>query len=214
MTTKLFLLRHGESAANQQHIFASHLPYPLTEKGHEQAEQAALCLRKEKIDCIYSSDLPRAYETAEHIAKYFLLPIYTHTGLREIYAGKWAGITFEQIAEQYPEDFAVWLDDIGSCCLTGGERVQDMQLRVIKTIEQIVVENTGKTICIATHATVLRALQCYWSGKELCEMKNIEWSANASITSVCYEEDLSFHDLFSGQCSHLDTGNIAVPVHC
>lgn len=214
MTTKLLLLRHGESVANRQHIFASHLLYPLTAKGHEQARQTALYLRNEKIDCIYSSDLPRAYETAEHIAEYFSLPIRTHTGLREIYAGEWEGITFKQIAERYPEDFAVWLNDIGSCHLTGGESVRDMQARAIHTIEQIVMENIGKTICISTHATVLRALQCLWSGKELCDMKDIEWSANASITSVCYEEDMSFHDLFIGQCSHLDTGNITMPVHC
>ena len=89
MTTKLLLLRHGESVANRQHIFASHLLYPLTERSHDQARQTALYLQNKKIDCIYSSDLPRAYETAEHIAEYFSLPIRTHTGLREIYAGEW-----------------------------------------------------------------------------------------------------------------------------
>jgi len=93
MSAKLYLIRHGESEANLRGIFASHLAYPLTPKGHEQAEQTALYLKNERIDRIYSSDLPRAYETAVHIAAYHGKEILPHPGLREIYAGDWEGIS-------------------------------------------------------------------------------------------------------------------------
>ena len=213
MTTKLYIIRHGESEANRQSIFASHLLYPLTEKGHEQAEQTAQFLKDEKIDCLYSSDLPRAYETAVHIAGYHDLPIHTHTGLREIYAGKWEGLTFQEIARLYPEAFAVWLEDIGMCCPPDGESVSALRQRGICTIEEIVRAHPGETVCISTHATLLRALQCFWEGKTLQEMKNVPWAANASIVTVCYEEDMSFHDLTVGGHSHLGEDFLTVPVH-
>ncbi|MBR4961649.1 MAG: histidine phosphatase family protein [Clostridia bacterium] len=213
MTTKLLLLRHGESVANAQKIFASHLSYPLTEKGHEQAELTAQFLKNEKIDCIYSSDLPRAMETAEHIARYHSLQIRTHTGLREVFAGQWEGITFPEIARLYPADFTVWLENIGLCCPTGGESIAALQQRGICTIAEIVRENPGKTVCVSTHATFLRAMQCYWEAKPLEAMKDVPWAANASILSVCYEEDLSFHDFHTGEHSHLGKDFVTVPVH-
>ena len=63
--TRIILVRHGQSEANANFIFAGHSDFPLTEFGHAQAKLVAEYLAKnEKIDAIYSSDLKRAYYTA------------------------------------------------------------------------------------------------------------------------------------------------------
>ena len=67
MTTLIFV-RHGESLANLQNLFAGHYDIPLTELGHTQAERTAQYLDRYHIDHIYASDLQRAYQTAEHTA--------------------------------------------------------------------------------------------------------------------------------------------------
>ena len=62
--TRIILVRHGQSVANANLIFAGHSDFDLTDFGRAQAELLAKHLHKnEKIDAIYSSDLKRAYNT-------------------------------------------------------------------------------------------------------------------------------------------------------
>ncbi len=81
--TRLYLVRHGQSAGNAEGRFGGHSPTPLSELGLEQAEITAKTLAKEKIHVIYSSDLYRAVQTAEPLAKVLDLPIITTSAFRE-----------------------------------------------------------------------------------------------------------------------------------
>ena len=58
--TRLYFVRHGQSAGNAEGRFGGHSPTPLSSLGKKQAEHAAQALAKEKITAIYSSDLLRA----------------------------------------------------------------------------------------------------------------------------------------------------------
>jgi broad specificity phosphatase PhoE len=62
--TRLYLIRHGQSAGNAAGRFGGHSPTPLSELGARQAEITAQALAKERITVIYSSDLFRAVQTA------------------------------------------------------------------------------------------------------------------------------------------------------
>jgi len=66
--TKLYLIRHGQSAGNAEGRFGGHGPTPLSDLGVEQAERTARLLVSEGIDVVYSSDLPRAIQTATPLA--------------------------------------------------------------------------------------------------------------------------------------------------
>ena len=72
---ELILIRHGESVANREGRIQGQADYPLSQEGAEQAERLAQWLAAEPIDCIYSSDLSRAYETALAIAKHHGLEV-------------------------------------------------------------------------------------------------------------------------------------------
>ena len=65
---KLYFIRHGESVGNLKRVFTGRWDVPLTELGQEQAKQAAAQAEKLNIDCIVSSPLLRARQTAEIIA--------------------------------------------------------------------------------------------------------------------------------------------------
>ena len=69
MKTTIYLIRHGESQGNAVRAFLGHTNLDLTKKGHDQAECTAKYLKNIHADVIYSSDLLRAYSTAEHTAK-------------------------------------------------------------------------------------------------------------------------------------------------
>lgn len=185
--TRLILIRHGESVANRNNVFAGHSNFSLTEKGHTQAELSAeYIVQNYKIDKIYASDLKRAYFTAFPIAKKTENVIIPDEGLREIYAGEWESMPFPEIPQKYPEAFLTWTTDVGHARCPGGESTQELGLRIIKRLAEIGEENDGKTVVIATHATPIRALQTFCEYGDFAQMQKVPWVANASLTELEY----------------------------
>ena len=155
--TTIILVRHGQSEANLTDTFAGHSGYSLTPLGREQAARTAAYIKETyPVDAVFSSDLPRAFQTAEYIARAFGLPITTDAHFREIFAGDWEGVQFDQLTEQYPTEFAVWQKDIGNARCTNGESVSEVIERVYNGL--LGIAENGKCIVVATHATPLRSV--------------------------------------------------------
>ena len=204
------MIRHGFSVANNEHRFAGNSDFPLTDLGKAQAEKCAEALRGEKIDSIYASDLSRALDTAVPVAKALGLEITATKGLREIFAGEWEGKTFDQIDEQYHDDFAIWKRDIGRARCTGGESPQEVSARVLSTLAEIAAKHEGKTVCIATHATPIRSVCTAAAGLDACDMAKIPWTANASISLFEYEDGV-FTAIYTSKTEHLGDLRTAPP---
>ncbi len=182
--TKIILVRHGQSLGNLTRRFIGHGYAPLTELGHKQAEASALFLDRYNIDRIYSSDLTRARETAEHTSARRGLDITLDSGLREIFAGKWEGMAYDEIAAAYPELYDTWMHDTGNAALPDGESVLGMRERVSAAISHIAAENEGKTVAIFTHATPIRVMRSAWENSPIEGIMNYGWVANASVTEA------------------------------
>ena len=75
--TKIIIVRHGESLGNLNQIMLGHTNIDLAPRGYIQAEACAEYLKNEQIDVVYSSDLIRAYHTAEPHAQLRGLQINT-----------------------------------------------------------------------------------------------------------------------------------------
>ena len=186
--TKLILIRHGESEANAKGIFAGQIDPDLEQKGLDQAKLTAKYIADNyKVDKIYSSDLQRAYKTALCLADVTGIEVEKNQNLREIFAGDWEGLTFEQLAEKYPDDFGVWLNNIGKSRCTDGESVAELGKRVMEVLTKIAKDNEGKTVAVATHATPIRVMQSLVETGGLDEMENIPWVANASVSVFEYD---------------------------
>ncbi len=208
--TRFIMVRHGFSVANSEKIFAGHSDFPLTDIGKTQADMCAEALRDEKIDAIYSSDIGRAYDTAKPIAASHSLEIIIHKGLREIYAGEWEGLSFEELDEKYTKEFGLWKSDIGRARCTGGESPAELYERILFTLKSIASENEGKTVCIATHATPIRAVCAAAEGLEPEDMAKIKWTANASISLFEYD-DGRFTAIYTSRTDHLGDLRTALP---
>lgn len=187
-TTTLLLVRHGQSEANLAGIYVGQTESPLSELGQQQAEATAEYLAENyRIDKVYASDLSRAYVTGKAAADKLGLTVEKDPELREINAGDWEGVPFETLIAK-DEAYRVWRTDIGAAVCPNGESVQELQERIVAAIKRIAEDNKGKTILIATHATPIRALECYCKGKDVTEMQGIPWVSNASVTTVKCEE--------------------------
>lgn len=189
---KTFLLvRHGESLSNCGNFFTGQMNVDLTALGYRQAERTAqFIVNNYKADAIYSSDLQRAFHTAEAISRVTGLPVRADRGLREIYGGKFEGVDYFILEKMYPEEYGHWLSDIGTSQCVGGESMRDVQIRGDGALRRIAAEvRDGTTTVIATHAAFIRAMVCLWKERVLEEMKNIPYFSNASVTEVYFDPE-------------------------
>lgn len=207
--TKFLIIRHGQSQANLDGVFAGHTDTPLTELGRRQAALTAEYIathctadRVYAADQVYASDLARAFDTAKASADRLGLPVIPEKGLREIFAGEWEGVPFSELQTNGGEPWRVWREDIGRAVCPGGESAVQLQARVVSTLDRIARENETRTVIIGTHATPIRALMCHCMGEPIEFMQKIAWVPNASVTTVLWE-DGKFTLECAGYAEHL-----------
>jgi probable phosphoglycerate mutase len=95
MPQKIILVRHGETDYNKERRIQGWLDIPLNVDGHKQAQEVAKKLTIHQPHAIYTSDLTRAVETADHIAKELALYYQATPNLRETDMGVFAGWRWE-----------------------------------------------------------------------------------------------------------------------
>ena len=190
MKTTIIMIRHGQSVANAENRFAGHSDFDLTDLGRRQAELGAVYFKdKLRPDVICSSDLLRAHNTALPFSKVYGLPIIDRRGLRELYAGKWEGLTIEEIANLYADCLLTWRDDFSNARCTGGESTQELYHRIVREILSIAREYEGKVVLAATHATPIRAVEAYANGYRADEIHTVEFVKNASLNIFEYDSE-------------------------
>lgn len=188
MNTTLIFVRHGESEANGNGFFAGQMDIPLSQRGSQQAELTARYIRENfNVDAVYSSDLQRAYCTAQPIAEACDRSLIKNEQLREIFAGQWQGLCFDELQTRYSESYGVWLRDIGNAHPAGGESVEELSERIWTVVKDIAEREQNKTVIIVTHATPIRTLICRLKGFDLDQMRQIPWVSNASLSVVRYD---------------------------
>ena len=182
-STTVYIIRHGQTEGNKDNKYIGSVDIGLTELGILQAEVTAKHLYGSvKFDAIYSSDLKRAYITAQKTAELQGLEVKTDAGFRELFGGEWENKTFTEIIAGYPDDYKVWKTDYSRVRPTGGESVEEMHERVYTALKKVAKENEGKTIAIFAHGGVVRSLVCRLSGRKLSQINEIPWASNTSIT--------------------------------
>lgn len=201
MTTLIFV-RHGEAEGNIKRHFHGFHNSALTENGREQIRRAALRLKDRPIDAIYSSDLTRAFETAQEIAKGRGLTVQIDERFREINGGQWEDVPWDDLPVRFPESYSDWLNEPYRLQMPDGESMADFSSRLVEASVATAQAHSGKTVCIATHGTAIRVLLCYFYGWPLERLNDVAWCDNAAITIVTYENG-SFTVRVDGDNGHL-----------
>jgi len=158
MATWVYAVRHGETEWNRAGRQQGHQDSPLTPTGVRQAELLADGLGGKRIEAMYSSDLGRAIQTAEIIAKRLDLKIRPDIRLRERNLGILQGLTRDQFELRYPEEFYRFNAADADYVVPGGESLRQLFDRCVSCAEEIAGKNKGKCILIVGHGGVLRSL--------------------------------------------------------
>ncbi len=190
MTTKIILIRHGQSLGNAKQVLLGHTDLDLTELGYRQAEATAKALAEERIDVIYSSDLIRAMNTARPHGLLHGLDVIPDSQLREIYLGDWENLSCFEVMERFGERaYKVdWSENFGTFVMPNGEGAWEAGERFLREVERIAKENEGKTILVVAHAAVIRSFFGHISELTPETMSDIiPYPTNASYSIVYFD---------------------------
>jgi len=167
--TYLYLVRHGETFDNANQIMQGQTQGKLNETGIMQAEELSSKLAAEHFDAIVSSDLHRAVETAEIIAKPHHLEVEATSLLRE---RDWGSFTGRFIPDLQDEE---WPDDI--------ESMEKLLSRAQNFITYIRTMYRDKKVVAVGHGIINKAIQAVYHKKT---MRDIPRMANAEVRILIF----------------------------
>ncbi len=194
-TTRLLLVRHGETAANVAGRMQGRGDDPLTERGLRQTSAIAGRLLRENtpIAAIYCSPLLRARHTADAIAAQLGLAVRLRDGLQEFNLGALENVSAEELAAATPTD----VDEP----YPGGESAREFVERIAGTLYGIGAAHAGSTVVAVSHGGVIATALAYFATgtgygwrdyiSDNCALSIVEFVAGPGIVSV-------------NDCTHLD----------
>jgi broad specificity phosphatase PhoE len=157
-TTRVFLVRHGETTLAAEDRFAGSTDVPLGPDGRLQAERLAKRLEGDPIAAAYCSPMQRTVETAAIVARPHHLELIARDGLREIDHGRWEGLRRADVETQYPEEYAGWEEDPFTFAPTGGESGVQVVARALPVVRDIVVAHAGQNVLVVSHKATIRLI--------------------------------------------------------
>ena len=168
MTTRLCLVRHGETAWNAERRLQGHTDIPLNETGLAQARATASSLVGEGFHAAYSSDLTRARQTAEAIALHCKLDVTHDSSLRERHYGDFQALTYDEARARFPENYQLFESRNPEFAFPGGgESLLGFAARIRTSLERIASAHPGQNVLVVTHGGVLDVAHRLATGKPL-----------------------------------------------
>jgi broad specificity phosphatase PhoE len=188
-TTRVLLIRHGQSQGNAERRFGGHSPTPLSGLGHRQAEATARALAGERVTAVYSSDLLRAVQTAEPLARATGLEIRQTSALRERSVGLLEGLTFEEAAAAHPDEYAALLRRDFEHVLAGGESYRQLLDRAAAYLDRAAERHRGGTVALFSHTGTICILALHLMGALDAPHLKPVWlsSSNCGVTRFSIE---------------------------
>lgn len=164
-TRRLLVWRHGETTYNATGRWQGQFDAPLSDRGRQQAAEAAESIAAYRPSLLVASDLSRAADTAQALVEYAELPLRLDKRFREIHVGRWAGLTTPEIRATQAATF----DRIaaGEDLRRGetGETVAEVADRVLAGARDVLKQlQPGRTAVIATHGFAARVLVAALTG--------------------------------------------------
>ena len=183
----LLLVRHGEIPSNVSKIYAGSSPERLTPRGELQAKEVARKLTEYNIDALYTSPVERARQTAGIIGGKIGKDALIENAFREIEMGPWEGMSEDEVAGTYPEEWAIWMSRPADLQLRGRETLDALLKRVLSGVHKICNKTGGRNLLIVTHVAIIRVLLLWHSNKSLNLYKTVPVS-NAEIFSIALND--------------------------
>ncbi|MGE0315606.1 MAG: histidine phosphatase family protein [Lautropia sp.] len=185
--TRLLLVRHGETGWNALRRIQGQTDIDLNAVGERQARAVARRLAAEPVAAIHSSDLLRAWRTAEAIGAEVGVAVIPDAALRERHWGRFQGTRFEDIAREHPADHARLIARDPAFDAHGGESLEQLALRTAQALRAIAARHAGETVVVVSHGGVLDCAYRLAAGRDLASPRDFVL-LNAAINEIFVRE--------------------------
>jgi phosphoserine phosphatase len=201
--TVIIIVRHGECRGNREGLFRGRSDFPLNEVGLYQARELARELKTLQPTMIFTSPLLRAIQTAEAIKRECKVEIEEREALNNIELGPWEGKSKDYIAQNYSEQWQVWLNEPEKLIVPGMESLDSVQKRVKRDLDDIIKHHWGETVIVVSHRAVLKPLIASCLGINSPYFWRIHLDT-ASYSTIHYEKKQGFILVQLNQNKHLN----------
>ena len=181
--TRLCMVRHGETAWNAEGRVQGQLDVPLSAVGLAQARAVAAALAGESFGAIYASDLARVRQTAEPAAARLGLGVRLERALRERHYGMFERLTYVEVKERYPAEYARFRDKDLDFDFVSGESLKAFAERALACVAALVERHAGESILVFTHGGVLEIVYRHATGRGLSSARDFE-IPNAALNRI------------------------------
>jgi broad specificity phosphatase PhoE len=187
MSTRLFLVRHGESIWNAEGRLQGQADAPLSMRGVQQAGALARALSTRPLAAIYTSPLRRAQATATAIGHFQGLEPLVVDALREMHLGCWQGHITADLGQDDLD--GIWARDQGITALAppDGETLGDAATRVGPAIDNILASHRYGSVVVVAHSIIGRIMLCHLLDTSLDLVSRLKLK-QASITLLRLDE--------------------------
>jgi broad specificity phosphatase PhoE len=158
MECLLFLFRHGETDWNREGRLQGQTDTPLNATGLAQAQALTERLRGHRLDAVVSSDLARAWTTAQIVAEGLGVPLIREPGLREAQIGEAEGLFWPEVKSRFGETLTErWFTD-DDAAFPGGETGLETRTRGLAALRRFSAAQPYRRIGVSTHGAMVRQL--------------------------------------------------------
>lgn len=197
---RLYIIRHGQTDSNAARVVQGHNQTPLNDLGLEQALKVAQRLALEDIDCIYSSDLKRARETAKIVTDVCKVSLYLTDKLRERSYGVYDGKPFSK----YEQAFLNSGLEKHEFRPEGGENYLEVRNRAADFLTLLFSRYTNnEVVALVAHAGINKMLLSCLLGKSIEDAMRIE-QKNTCVNIIEVDSDGAGVAEIVNCTSHLD----------
>jgi broad specificity phosphatase PhoE len=157
MSTRITLVRHGETTGQSSIRYFGATDVPLNEHGEAQMRRVGSALARDHYDRVFTSELQRSRRAAALI-RAAGPPAIAVASFNEIDFGRWEGWTREEIAARDPDSFARWQQDGESFTYPGGESRRQLAHRVLRGLDEILATHPPGAWLMVLHRGVIAAI--------------------------------------------------------
>jgi len=182
---EIYLMRHGLTESNIRKIYAGRsdeglvgmkkglwdMDYGVGIEGIRNIGKKMLGLEIEKI---YSSPIRRAVQTAEIIDGFLDVGVEVEENLKEMRLEPWKGLSEEEVAERFPEEWKVWNTEPSKLNVDGRETLKEVQLRALEAVKRIYGCLDYSKVLAVTHVALIRLLMIYYNEMNMDDYRKID----------------------------------------
>ncbi len=174
---RIYLIRHAASQQDGPRRCCGTTDLHLSPRGHEQGKRLGEQFRDIPLTALFCSDLLRAVQTAQYIRP-DPIPV---PGLREMDAGAWEGLTFDEIKARWPELYERRGMD-HTTPIPGGETFDHAKIRFRAALDEVVARTEGD-IAVVSHGSIMQIFLCDLLGVPLTRMRDyrIPWGEYVTV---------------------------------